>query len=121
MRLLKFVAVLALVCMAGLAVAQLNKFGVAEVQKVTFSDPMKVGDVLLPKGEYKVQHTMEGENHIMVFTQEKNSKSATARVKCQIVPLEEKAKRTQLLYNENADERILQEVVFSGDKAKHVF
>jgi hypothetical protein len=42
-------------------------------------------------------------------------------VKCQIVPLEEKAKRTQLLYNENADERILQEVVFSGDKAKHVF
>jgi hypothetical protein len=43
-------------------------------------------------------------------------------VKCQLVPLQEKAKRTQLLYNENANnERILQEVVFSGDKAKHVF
>ena len=122
MRLFKFIAVLALVCISGLAVAELNKFGVADVQKVTFTDPMKVGDVVLPKGEYKVLHTMDGENHIMVFTQLRATKPAEARVKCQLVPLQEKAKRTQLLYNQDASNtRILQEVIFSGDKAKHVF
>ncbi len=69
MRLVKMIAVLLLVGMAGLAMAELNKFGVADTQKVTFNDPMKVGSVMLPKGEYKVQHTMEGSDHIMIFTQ----------------------------------------------------
>ncbi len=122
MRLVRMIAVLLLVGMAGLAMAELNKFGVADTQKVTFNDPMKVGSVVLPKGEYKVQHTMEGSDHIMIFTQERVSKPAEARVKCQLVPLEGKAKRTQLLYNTDASNtRVLQEVVFSGDKAKHVF
>jgi hypothetical protein len=122
MRLLKVMAVLVLVCVSGLAIAELNKFGVADNQRVTFNDPMKVGDIVLPKGEYTVQHTMEGDSHIMVFTQLKASKPAEARVKCQLVPLQEKAKRTQLLYNQDASNvRTLQEVIFAGDTAKHVF
>ncbi len=122
MRLVKLVALLMLVSMAGLAMAALNQYGVADVQKVTFSDAMKVGDVVLPKGEYRVQHTMEGENHVMVFTQQKVSSPAEARVKCQLVKLNGKAERTQLLYTQDASStRILQEITFRGDTAKHVF
>ncbi len=122
MRSVKFIALLMLVSIASLAVAALNQYGVADVQKVTFNDPIKVGDVVLPKGEYKVQHTMEGENHIMVFTQQKVLSPAESRVKCQLVKLNTKAERTQLIYSQNADNvRILQEITFRGDTAKHVF
>jgi hypothetical protein len=122
MRLVKFMAVLMLVSIAGLAMAELNQYGVADIQKVTFNDPMKIGQVVLPKGEYKVQHVMEGENHIMVFTQQRVANPAEARIKCELVKLTGKAERTQLLYTQDASNtRILQEIVFKGDTAKHVF
>lgn len=122
MRLVKFMAVLALMTIAAMAMAELNQFGVADIQKVTFNDPMKIGQVVLPKGEYKVQHVMEGENHIMIFTQQKVANPAEARVKCQLVKLESKAERTQLLYTQDTNNaRILQEIVFRGETAKHVF
>jgi hypothetical protein len=105
-----------------LAMAELNQYGVADIQKVTFNDPMKIGQVVLPKGEYKVQHVMEGENHIMVFTQQRVANPAGARIKCELVKLTSKAERTQLLYTQDASNtRILQEIVFKGDTAKHVF
>ena len=121
MRLSKFIAILMLVSMASLAMAALNQFGVADIQKVTFSDPMKIGDVVLPKGEYKVVHAMEGENHIMLFTQQRVANPAQARVKCQLVKLASKAERTQLLYTQEGNNRILQEITFRGDTSKHVF
>ena len=121
MRLSKFIAILMLVSMATIAMAALNQFGVADIQKVTFNDPMKIGEVVLPKGEYKVVHTMDGENHVMLFTQQRVSNPAQARVKCQLVKLASKAERTQLLYTQQGDSKILQEITFRGDTAKHVF
>lgn len=124
MRLMKVVAVLAVIVigLATFATAERNKFGVSDTQKVTFNEPIKIGDVVLPKGEYKIQHTMEGENHIMVFKQITNGTAATTRVKCQLVPLPEKAERTQVLYGHDQKEgHVLQELVFRGDTAKHVF
>lgn len=124
MRFVKLAAVLTVIMLGTsvLSMAERNKFGVSDVQKVTFNDPIKVGDVLLPKGEYKVQHTMEGENHIMVFTQISKGTPATTRVKCQLVPLPEKAQQTQVLYgHDQKDGHLLQELIFRGDTAKHVF
>ena len=40
-------------------------FGVADLQKITFLDPIRVGETLLPQGNYEVRHVMEGDNHIM--------------------------------------------------------
>jgi hypothetical protein len=123
MRLIKLTSLLAiLLLMVGLSVARQNKYGVADTQKISFGEPVKVGEVVLPKGEYKVEHTMEGENHIMVFSQLHTSNPATARVKCQLVPLQVKAPATQLLYGHTAANlNVLQELVFAGDTAKHVF
>jgi hypothetical protein len=118
------VLVLSIVCVLGLAVlatAANNKFGVAEVHKVNFLNSIRVGDVLLPQGDYEVRHVMEGENHIMVF-HKLSGKPVEARVKCELVTLPRKASQTQKAYLTNAaNEQVLQELVFEGESAKHVF
>ena len=108
--------------LAGLVAAKANKYGVADLRKVTFSAPTRVGDVLLPKGEYEVRHVMEADNHIMVFKQLNTNKTVEARTKCNLVPLKEKAGRDELAYGVNAaGERVLQRLQFKGDSAEHVF
>jgi hypothetical protein len=125
MRIVKAISLVAL-CVLGVSLmlnAGANKFGVADSRQITFAHPTMVGDVLLPVGEYKVLHTMDGDNHIMVF-KELNAKTtpAEARVKCTLVPLQAKAAQTQQIYALNAsNQRVLHELVFRGDTAKHVF
>jgi len=123
MRAMKLVVVMAIVVMGLTAVSlgEKNKFGISDVQKLTLNKQIRVGEVLLPKGQYKVEHTMQGEEHIMVFTQMDKTKPVVAKVKCQLVPLPKKADQTQLVYQTSANEYLLQELVFRGDTAKHVF
>ena len=108
--------------LAGLVAAKANKYGVADLRKLTLSAATRVGDVLLPQGDYEVRHVMEGENHIMVFTQVGGKKAVEARAKCNLVQLKEKAGRDELAYGVNAaGERVLQRLQFKGDSAEHVF
>ena len=125
MRILKLIALVAL-CVLGASLllhAGQNKMGVADTRQVKFENPMWIGATLLPAGEYKVLHTMEGDNHIMVFKQlNAKQKPIEVRVKCSLVPLAAKADQTQQIFVLNAaKERVLQELVFRGDTAKHVF
>ena len=114
-----FIAVV--LCVSGVLLAKTNKYGVADERKVTLTASTRVGDVLLPQGQYEVRHVMEADNHIMVFKQI-GGKSAEARVKCNLVPLKQKADRDQVVYTLNAaNERVLQTLRFSGDSAEHVF
>ncbi|HEX4783807.1 MAG TPA: hypothetical protein VH350_05660 [Candidatus Sulfotelmatobacter sp.] len=103
-----------------LATAKTNSMGVRDVSHVTFVAPVRVGTVVMPAGDYVVRHTMEGENHIMVF-QRAHSKDEF-KVKCTLVPLPNKAQRSETVYQFTAgNERILQELIFQGDTSKHVF
>ncbi len=123
MRSLKVLGVLA-ICFLALtfAVAKQNQFGVADSRNVSFTAPTLVGDVILPAGEYKVIHTMEGENHIMVFKQVNAKKPAEAKIKCQLVPLTQKAQRDEQSFVFNAaNQRVLHSMIFKGDSAQHVF
>jgi hypothetical protein len=46
---------------------------------------------------------------------------AQAKAKCNLVPLPAKATRSESRYSQNAkNERVLTEMVFRGDTAKHV-
>jgi hypothetical protein len=124
MRSTKSIAVLAVCVLAlgSLLLASQNKFGVADTRQVTFSDPIYVGNVLLPKGDYEVKHTMQGETHIMVFRQLHVKTPVEAEVKCSLVPLQKKADQTATYYTHNdKQEHVLSELVFKGDSAKHVF
>ena len=100
-------------------VAKDNPMGIAPKQDITFTAPTLVGGTLLPAGDYKLIHEMQGTEHIMIF------KSATGKTevkaKCSLVPLSEKAKTTEQRYTENAkNEHVLIEMTFRGDTAKHV-
>lgn len=124
MRFMKLAAVVAL-CVLGfsvLASAGQNEFGVADSQKITFSEPIQVGNTLLPKGDYQVLHSMDGNQHIMTFKQLHSNRPAEARVQCQLVPLQKKAARTETQFVLNAaNQRVLHSLIFAGDSAQHVF
>lgn len=97
---------------------------IAEHQKITFNRPMLLGTTELPAGTYSVLHQMQGEDHYMIFHQSdvQKDKAVEVKVKCNLVPLDAKAKRTETKYTMNAkNQNVLIEVTFQGDEAKHVF
>jgi hypothetical protein len=118
MRFLRFLGFLLCVCSV-MAMAGENKLGVKDVNHVKFDQAVRIGAASLPAGEYIVRHTMEGEDHVMVF-QRRDSKNEF-KVKCTLVPLGQKAQQSQTIYQIAGNERIVQELVFRGDTAKHVF
>lgn len=124
MRLMKFAGILILTCvlMTSFAVAGQNQLGISDTYRVNFAQSVRIADTLVPQGAYEIRHVMEGDNHIMVFHQLGVRKPVEVRAKCTLVPLSEKAKDSQKIYTENAaNEWVLQELVFKGDRAKHVF
>ena len=121
MRSLKVLGIFMCVLMLGaMAVAGTNSMGIRDVNNVSFVAPMRVGTVVLPAGDYVVRHTMEGQEHVMVF--ERLHSKDVFKVKCTLVPLAQKADKSQTIYELTAgNERVLQQLVFKGDSAKHVF
>jgi hypothetical protein len=119
-----FAGILVLMCvvmLGSIAIAE-NRMGIADKYQVTFSQQVRVSDTLLPKGNYEIRHVMEGSNHIMVFQQLGTRKPVELRVKCTLVPLGAKATRDEKAYTLNAaNELVLQELVFKGDRAAHKF
>jgi hypothetical protein len=121
MRFSKVFGMLACMLVLGsLALAAANKMGIREVRNIKFDTPIRVEATLLPAGDYVVRHTMEGDQHIMVF--QRTSSKEEFKVKCTLVPLTQKADQDRKIYQMNAaNEKVLQELVFRGDTAKHVF
>ncbi len=117
-----FVVLMAAIVVIGCSVmvsAKDQMDGVALKQTINLTMPTVVGGTLLPQGEYKVNHEMQGAEHIMIFT--KVGGKAEAKVKCNLVPLNGKAKTTEFRYSENAkNERVLVEMQFQGDTSKHM-
>jgi hypothetical protein len=106
----------------GAVAAAENKLAIAHTYQVKFSEDVRVADTLLPKGDYEIRHVMEGSDQIMVFRQLGTKKPAEVRAKCTLVPLTAKASESQTIYVLNAaNQRVLQELVFKGEDAKHVF
>jgi hypothetical protein len=119
-----FAGILILMCVfiVGAFSAAENQFGIADKYQVNFPEKVRVADTLLPRGNYEIRHVMEGSEHIMVFRQLGTKKPVEVRAKCTLVPLRAKADKDQTIYVLNAaNERVLQELVFKGDRAKHVF
>ena len=117
-----FVILIAAVMVLGAAtmlVAKDYPMGIAPKQEITFTAPTLVGGNLLPAGDYTVLHEKQGATHIMIFKQVGGK--AEVKAKCNLVPLTAKARTTEQRYNENAkNQRVLVEMTFKGDSAKHV-
>ena len=99
-----------------------NSMGISDKYHVRFVEKVRVADTVLPKGNYEIRHVMEGSDHIMIFRQLNTRKPIEVRAKCTLVPLNERASDDQRIYTLNAaNERVLHELIFKGDTAKHVF
>jgi len=124
MRVVKPVLVISICIflLSALAIAGQDALGIADVYRVSFAEKVRVADTLLPAGNYEIRHVMEGAEHVMVFRQVGVKKPVEVRAKCTLVPLPEKATESQKIYELNAaNERVLHELIFKGDRAKHVF
>jgi hypothetical protein len=120
MRFLRIVGVFVLLISVS-AIASDNKLGIREVSHVKFDAPTRIGAVVLPAGEYTIRHSMEGQEHVMAFQGSNNNKDVF-KVKCTLVQLPRKADQDQSIFELKAgSERVLHELVFRGDTAKHVF
>jgi hypothetical protein len=67
--------------------------GDREVNQVPFVAPVRVRTALLTAGENVIHHTMEGQDHSMVF-ERRNSKNEV-QVKRTLVPLPKQADRVK--------------------------
>ena len=117
MRVLKALGVLSV--RTAMSLASESNFGIHNVASVSFASPVRVGATVIPAGNYTVRHTMEGQDHMMTFTPK--GKKDRFKVKCTLVALERKASQDEQMVEISGSERILRELIFRGDSAKHVF
>jgi hypothetical protein len=121
-RIAVFLVLFLFILLISTAAVAADEFAVGAKRQVTFTEPVRVGDTLLPAGEYTVVHQMQGNEHMMVFTQRGAKKPAEARVRCTLVPLGAPAPQSGLGYAVNgAREMVLVQMVFKGDRAAHEF
>jgi hypothetical protein len=118
MRSLKVVGVVVLF-LSAMVVASEKNLGIHAVADVTFESAVHVGATVIPAGEYTVRHSMEGQDHVMTFA--RTGKKDVYKVKCTLVPLDHKASQDKQVVEMSGNDRVLRELEFRGDTAKHVF
>ena len=89
-------------------------------QEVTLDQPVRAANVLLPAGEYRVTHEMQGTQHIMVMELMGKHKQ-TFRVPCLMQPLDTVATQSEQHYRYEGKDKILVGLLFKGDKVFHAF
>ncbi|HET9408224.1 MAG TPA: hypothetical protein VFO39_13370 [Candidatus Sulfotelmatobacter sp.] len=122
MRIFRIISVvlISLLMLSLVASAADKGLGISENRNITFSSSVRLGNNLLQPGDYNVRHTMQGEEHIMIFR--RAGAKDEVKVKCNLVKLAQKAPQTSTIIEVNsANERVVREIVFRGDTAKHVF
>jgi len=84
---------------------------------VTLYSDAKVGDKILPKGEYEVKHVVEGQDNFLVFV----SGRKEYRFPCHLQPAD-RVESVSVHFRENPDgTRTLVSIMFPGDSNAHVF
>ncbi|MBZ5511380.1 MAG: hypothetical protein LAN70_09450 [Acidobacteriia bacterium] len=112
------VLVLLVTIAAGAFAADASSPRAGKTWSITFYNSTKVGTTMLPAGTYKAQQLVDGDNHVLVFKDAGNKERA--RVNCTIEQLDNKAAETEYDTTKNdAGEKVLQSVVFGGDRYKH--
>ena len=89
-------------------------------QDVSLTAPARAGSVMLPAGEYRITHEMQGTQHILVMELIGKSKQ-TFRVPCAMQPLTSVATQDEQHYRYEGKDKILVGLLFKGDKVFHAF
>jgi hypothetical protein len=91
-----------------------------KMKDVELTAPARAGSVVLPAGEYRVTHEMQGATHILVMERMGKGKQ-TFRVACAMQPLTTVATQDEQHYRYEGKEKILVGLMFKGDKVFHAF
>ncbi len=115
--------------------APVQELRVGKSADVAFARDVRVGDVTLKPGRYRLQHRVEGDEHFVRFealataapSAQKTADGVAVpagragEVKCQLEPLPDKVEETKLhLLNEEGGQRLLK-VLIRGENVAHVF
>lgn len=87
-------------------------------RNVKFADAALVGNTVLPAGEYKVEHRVNGDEHIMVFTNV-DDKNVRAESKCHMVRSQRKELRSVQAFELVNGQQTLKTLIFKGDTFVH--
>lgn len=87
---------------------------------ITFTTPMKVGNLTLEPGPYMFRHRMEGKKHFLRFTSMK-TRIHTGDVLCRLEPLDGKSKHTSVTAIEENGFRRITRMVVRGEDVAHLF
>jgi hypothetical protein len=114
------VAFLLLLAASGLAA---NQYGVANEHQVSFHEEVRVGSTILPPGEYRVIHVMQGDTHLMFFRRLNARKGHmdVASASCTLQPLPAPARDTLMGFSSGPGVKALTLMQFKGETAQHVF
>ncbi len=108
-----------IILLASLAVAD-GPMVTWKSKEVKFDKDVKVGSVILPAGDYKVSHVMEGSEHILVMVKQGKDQQ-TFRIPCKMTQLASKATQTEQHYTYEGQQAVLTALVFRGDTVQHSF
>jgi hypothetical protein len=109
---------MAAVLLAVPALAAQQETEVGKARTVDLPRQARVGDVMLPAGRYRLRHFQRGDEHIMVFENERRKEMA--RVLCTMEARPGKASGLELHYLRNeAGEYVLSALVLPGDRVTH--
>ena len=94
---------------------------VGKTGTVSFSQPTKVGEVLLPPGSYRFVHRTGGEDHLVQFSPTTHAGHDFKEVKCQLEPLPKKASQTAITTTDEGGSRRITRIEVAGENVAHVF
>jgi len=89
--------------------------------EVTFSQPTKVGEVLLPAGSYRFLHRVAGNDHFVQFTQTNSRSRDFGEVRCRIELLPKKVSQTATYITTEDGVRRITRIEVAGENVAHIF
>ena len=133
---LMVLAALTTVVVLNIAVAAAAKDEVIKVGKkgeIMFNEATQVGDLTLKPGHYRIQHRVDGSDHVVSFTQlmgPHHSASGSmgpmnpnqvGEIKCRVEPMDKRASQTAVTVNTEGGTRRITEIKIAGENVVHLF
>ena len=90
---------------------------------VKIGDPVKMGDLTVPKGRYLLEHRVDGAEHIVVLTRtDANGSDAwTHEFAMRLIPEKQVAKRSAIFASELRDRSLaLSAIQIAGEAGDHI-
>ena len=115
------------------AAADQQVIKVGKKGEVMLDQETQVGDLTLKPGHYQMQHRVDGEDHMIHFTELKgvhrnpsyqSSPTGTAHpgeVKCRLEPMNAKASETRVTLSTEGGVRRITRIEIQGENVAHVF